>query len=54
MGTGSGPTNEFYACVAEELKKVPSFSRESESRLFPMPVSEEDGCNAEAYRERLL
>ncbi|KAF4706141.1 Ubiquitin-protein ligase, partial [Perkinsus olseni] len=53
VGTGSGPTNEFYACVAEELKKVPCFSRESESRLFPMPVAERDGCNAEAYRKVL-
>ncbi|KAF4676599.1 Ubiquitin-protein ligase [Perkinsus olseni] len=53
VGTGSGPTNEFYACVAEELKKVPCFSRDSESRLFPMPVAEQDGCNAEAYRKVL-
>ncbi|KAF4662209.1 Ubiquitin-protein ligase [Perkinsus chesapeaki] len=53
VGTGSGPTNEFYACVAEELKQIPGFSREAESRLFPVPKAEKDGCNSEAYGEVL-
>ncbi|OMJ78604.1 hypothetical protein SteCoe_21528 [Stentor coeruleus] len=39
VGTGIGPSMEFFSLVSNEIRKLPFWRKSEDSRLFPLPIS---------------